>query len=86
MISVKTKDLRYGLSRLSDLVRGGEAVLVSRPHNLNLVLISESAYNEMEKARRNMEYLEKIDRSIGEAERGETVEYSLDELSELIGE
>ena len=35
----------------------GEPVIVSRKENKNVVIISESEYNELEKAKKNVEYL-----------------------------
>lgn len=34
---------------MSNLVNSGEKVLIARPHNENLVVLSEKEYNELEK-------------------------------------
>lgn len=80
MIALKTVDIRNDFKRVSDIVCGGEPVLISRPHNNNLVVLSEQAYNELESARRNAEYLEKIEKSIRELGSGKTFTKSIDEL------
>lgn len=41
----------------------GEPVIVSRKENKNVVIISEEEYNELAKAKRNAEYLEKLNRA-----------------------
>lgn len=45
----------------------------SRPHNQNLIVISEAAYRELEKLRRNAEYLAKLERSIQQFKEGKVV-------------
>ena len=40
-----------------------EPVIVSRKGNKNVVIISEAEYNELAKAKRNAEYLEKLNRA-----------------------
>lgn len=43
-------------------------------------MLSEKEYNEVVKAKKNAEYLEMIDQSIAEAEKGGFVVKSLEEL------
>lgn len=45
----------------------------SRPHNQNLIVISEAAYRELEKLRRNAEYLAKLERSMQQFKEGKVV-------------
>lgn len=52
----------------------------SRPHNQNLIVISEAAYRELEKLRRNAEYLAKLERSIQQFKKGKVVVKTMDEL------
>ena len=56
MIVLKTIDLRNDFKKVSDLVMSGEKVLISRPRNENLVVLSESEYRELEKGRQNNMY------------------------------
>ena len=83
MIAVRTIDLRNDFKRVSDLVTSGEKVLISRPHNQNLVVLSEKEYNELEKVRRNAEYLDKIDKSHQQLVEGKTYTFTIDELEEM---
>jgi antitoxin YefM len=83
MIALKTVDLRNDFKRVSALVNAGEKVLIARPHNENLVVLSEKEYNELEKTRRNAEYLAKIDRSIQQVSEGHVVVKTMEELEEM---
>lgn len=83
MIALKTTDIRNDFKKISNLVRTGEKILVSRPHNENLVILSEKEYNELEKTRRNNEYLAKIDRSIEQLSQGHTVVKTIEELEDM---
>ena len=83
MITIKTVDLRNDFKRISDIIRDGEKVIISRPHNENLVVLSEKEYNELEKSRRNAEYLAMIDRSLQELAEGKVVVKTMEELEEM---
>ena len=83
MIALNTTDIRNDFKKISNLVRTGEKILVSRPHNENLVILSEKEYNELEKTRRNNEYLAKIDRSIEQLSQGRTVVKTIEELEDM---
>lgn len=58
----------------------GETLIISRPKNENIVMLSEAEYNEMMKAKRNAEYLAMLDKSMAEAEAGGFVTKSIEEL------
>lgn len=45
-----------------------------------IVAVSERDYEEMAKARRNAEYLRRLDESLAQLERGETISFSMEEL------
>ena len=70
MLAVKSMDVRDNFKNLCDLVLKGETLVISRPKNENVVMLSEQEYNEMVKAKKNAEYLAMLDRSIEEAEKG----------------
>ena len=70
MLAVKSMDVRENFKSLCDKVFKGETLIVSRPKNENIVMMSESKYNEIMKAKRNAEYLAMLDKSIAEAEAG----------------
>jgi antitoxin YefM len=83
VIALKTVDLRNDFKRVSKLVSSGERVLIARPHNENLVVLSEREYNELEKAKRNAEYLAMLDNSMNELKEGRVVVKTLDELEAM---
>jgi antitoxin YefM len=83
MIALRTIDLRNDLKKVSEIIRSGEKVLIARPHNENLVVLSEKEYNELEKARRNAEYLAMIDNSMQQLAEGKVVVKTLEELETM---
>lgn len=82
MLAVKSMDVRDNFKSLCDKVFKGETLIVSRPKNENIVMISELEYNEMMKAKRNAEYLMMIDKSMAEAEAGGFITKTIAELEE----
>lgn len=82
MLAVKSMDLRENFKTLCDQVFNGETLIISRPKNENIVMMSESEYNEIMKAKRNAEYLAMLDKSMGEAKAGGFVTKTIEELGE----
>lgn len=74
MMAVKSMDVRDNFKSLCDKVFEGETLIVSRPKNENIVMLSEKEYNYLQKARKNAEYLAMLDKSIAEAEKTGTTE------------
>lgn len=83
MIAVKPTQIRDHFKDICDKVVNGETVIVSRPNNQNVVVISEKEYNAMLKAARNAAYLDMIDRSMGELAQGGAIAKTLDELRQF---
>ncbi|MBO5146014.1 MAG: type II toxin-antitoxin system Phd/YefM family antitoxin [Lachnospiraceae bacterium] len=86
MLAVKSMDVRDNFKNLCDKVFHGETLIISRPKNENVVMLSESEYNEMLKAKRNADYLEHLDKSFVQLERGEVVVKSMEELERMADE
>ena len=80
MLAVKSMIVRDNFKKFCDKVFHGETLIISRPKNENVVLISEQEYNEMMKAKRNAEYLAMLDKSMKEAETGGFIVKTVDEL------
>ena len=80
MVAVKTHDLKYNFKTICNRVFSGETMIVSRPKNENIVLISEKKYQELEDAKANAEYLSKIDRAIAQRIAGNMQEHELIEV------
>ena len=54
-----------------------ETVIVTRKDEKNVVLMSLEQYNELMRAARNAEYLNKLDRAIAQLEAGKGVQHDL---------
>lgn len=80
MLAVKSMDVRENFKSFCDKVFMGETLIISRPKNENIVMMSEAEYNEIMKAKRNAEYLAMLDKSMAEAEKGGFVVKTIDEL------
>ena len=80
MISVKSMDVRDHFKDFCDKAFNGEVLIVSRPKNENVVIISESKFNEMERFRHNEEYLAMLDKSFADAESGKVISKTIEEL------
>lgn len=80
MVAVKTRDIKYNFRELCARITGGETMIVARPKNENIVLMSEREYAELDRIRRNNEYMAMLDKSFAEAESGDVVVKSMAEL------
>lgn len=82
MLAVKSMDVKDDFKNWCDKVFHGETLIVSRPENENIVMLSESEYNEIMKAKKNADYLAMIDKSMAEAEAGGFIVKTIAELEE----
>ena len=80
MLAIKSMDLRDNFKTLCDKVFKGETLIISRPKNENVVMMSEKEYNEIMKAKRNADYFAMIDKSMAEAEAGGFITKTIAEL------
>ena len=74
MVAANYTSVRNNLKEYCDLATDqNETVIVTRKAGRNVVILSLSRYNEMEKAIRNALYLEKLDRAFAQlnADQGE---------------
>ena len=62
MLAVKSMDVRDNFKNFCEKVYNGETLIISRPKNENIVMLSESEYNEMLKAKRNAESVRNHDK------------------------
>lgn len=83
MIATKPLDLRSNLKKYMNLAFQGEPVVIARPKNENVVMVSEREYNELAKAKQNAEYLERLDRSYEQLAKNQVISFSLEELQEM---
>ena len=83
MIALRTIDFRNDFKKVSEIINSGEKVLIARPKNQNLVVLSEKDYNELERTKQNSEYLAKLNMSAKQIEEGKIVVKTLEELEEM---
>lgn len=80
MLAVKSMDVRDNFKNFCEKVINGETLIISRPKNENVVMLSEAEYNKMMKAKRNADYLAMLDKSMAEAESGGFIPKNISEL------
>lgn len=80
MVGAKQISVSANIKKYFDMAFDGEPVIVSRKENKNVVIISESEYNELEKAKKNVEYLTKLYRAEEQIKNGQIVTKTMDEL------
>lgn len=80
MIATKQIEVRENIKKYFDMAFEGEPVVVSCQKNKNVVIISESEYNELAKAKRNAEYLKKLNKADEQIKNGQVVTKTMDEL------
>lgn len=80
--AIKSSELKTNTKSVCDRAYEGETLIISRPKDHNVVLISEQLYQELERCRRNAEYLSALDRGNREIAEGKLIYKTLDELEE----
>lgn len=83
MIATKPLDLRSNLKKYMDFAFKGEPVVIARPKNENVVMVSERDYNELLKSRQNAEYRAHLDSSYEQMAKNQTITFFLDELRNM---
>ena len=86
MLAVKSVNVRDNFKEWCDKISMGETVVISRPRNENIYMISEAEYNALQKAKKNAEYLAKIDESIENHKKGDTISFTMEELQAMESE
>lgn len=70
MVALSGTTVKNDFKNICDRVYKGEVIIISRPKDENVVLVSEREYAELEKCRRNAEYLAKLDRAFAQEKEG----------------
>lgn len=86
MLVAKQMDIRANIKRFFDMAASGETVFCPRKENKNIYLISQAEYEELQKAKRNAEYLKMIDSSMEQLKEGKVITKSLADLEALESE
>ncbi len=83
MLAINYSTMRKNLKDYCDqAVDHGETVIIVRKEEKNVVLMSLDKYNRIEKALRNTEYLEMIDRGIEQLRSGRGQQHELIEVDD----
>ena len=83
MTAVRQMDVAYDFEKYAGLASRGEPVTVSCSDNNNVVLVSEADYKAMAKAKRNVDYLAKLDRSEQQLKEGRVIIKTMEELEAM---
>ena len=87
MVAVNYSTIRRNLKDYCDKATDeNETVIVTRKDEKNVVLISLEQYNEFIKSIKNLEYLNKLDKSFKQIEEGKVVVKTLEELEAMTNE
>ena len=80
MTAVNGTTVKNDFKNICSRVYDGEVIVIARPRNENVVMISEREYAELERLRKNAEYLAKIDRALAQREAGTMQEHEIIEV------
>lgn len=80
MVAVKGTTVKNDFKNICDRVFNGEVFIISRPKDENIVMVSEREYAELERLKKNADYIAKIDRAIAQKEAGTMQEHELIEV------
>ena len=80
MLALKATDVKNNFKAVCAKVFNGETVMLSRPKNQNIVMLSEAEYNRLAKAQRNLEYIARLEESVKQTKKGFAAEKTLEEL------
>ncbi|MBR0307756.1 MAG: type II toxin-antitoxin system Phd/YefM family antitoxin [Mogibacterium sp.] len=83
MTVAKQVDVRANIKKYFDMACNGRAVMIPRKENKNVVILSEEEFHELEKAKRNAEYLAKIDLANEQIRTGQIVVKTMEELETM---
>lgn len=83
MRAITSIDLRDNFKSYCEQVVSGETLVVRRPNNQNIVVLSEKEYNDMLKSLKRVEYLNKLDRGTEDIAQGCLITKTLAELREM---
>jgi antitoxin YefM len=89
MIAVKTLDVTQDFKSIAERIMQGEIVLISRPKNENIVMITETEYNQLNKLRENIaaRTLKDVLRETqSQAKINGTSEFTMDDINDIIAE
>ena len=79
-------DLKANLKYYIEKAINGDSIIITRPKKKNVVLISEDEYNELQRIKKNSDYMYKLNLSIEQAKQGRVIVKTMEELEALANE
>ncbi len=89
MQAISVSEARQNLKKYcDDVVENDDVIIVSRNGNgkENMVWINLTVYNELQKAKQNLEYIQKLEESFKQVEEGKVVVKTMEELEAMANE
>lgn len=86
MLAVKTANVRDHFQEWCDKIRMGETIVIPDSENQKIYMINETEYNELQKAKQNVEYLTMLDERIERLNNGEGIHKTMEELRAMENE
>ncbi len=89
MQAISVSEARQNFKKYCDaVVENDDIIIVSRNGNgkENMVWIDLKTYNELQKAKANLEYLTKLEESYKQLEKGKVVVKTMEELEDMARE
>lgn len=89
MQAISVSEARQNFKKYcDDVVEKNDIIIVSRNGNgkENMVWIDLSAYNELQKAKRNLEYMMKLEESYKQLDEGKVIVKTMEELEAMANE
>ena len=89
MQAISVSEARQNFKKYCDyVVENNDVIIVSRNGNgkENMVWIDLVSYNELQKAKQNLEYLMKLEESFKQLEEGKVVVKTMEELEAMANE
>jgi antitoxin YefM len=77
---IKTNNLTTDFRQIANNVINGTTYIVSRPKNLNLVIISEKRHTELLETEEKKQYLAKLDQSAQDIKDGKGITTTIKKL------
>ena len=86
MTITEQKDISKNINKYFDMAFDGEPVMIPWKENRNVVILSEAEYQEMAKAKRNIEYLNMLNESDRQLREGRVIVKTMEELEAMAEE
>ncbi|GHV42887.1 hypothetical protein FACS189490_12690 [Clostridia bacterium] len=75
--AIRPVDLRSRQREFLDMAYNGEILIVARPFQKNVVVLSEAEFNKRETALKNVEYLAKLDGAVEDVRENGGYEFDI---------